>query len=69
MPKTSREPRLVERGRQEVPEHGLGAGLSIGRLSRVRPSLRILRQEFPAKQGGTASNFVALEFSGAIFSF
>lgn len=40
MRKTSREPRLVEMGRKETLEHGLGAGLSIGRLSRVRPSLR-----------------------------
>ena len=32
-----REPRLVRRGTQDAAEHGLGAGMSIGRHSRVRP--------------------------------
>ena len=35
-----REPRLVERGTEEAAEHGLGAGMSIGRLPRVRPLKR-----------------------------
>ena len=32
-----REPRLVRRGTGNVAEDGLGAGVSIGRHSRVRP--------------------------------
>ena len=38
--KTVREPCLVEMGTQETGEHGLGAGLSTGRQSRVRPLKR-----------------------------
>ena len=39
-----REPRLVRRGTGNVAEDGLGAGVSIGRHSRVRPSKRLMRQ-------------------------
>ena len=35
-----REPRLLRRGTDDFSEDGLGAGDSIGRISRVRPLLR-----------------------------
>ena len=66
-----REPRKVRVGTEKEAEHGLGAGLSIGRLSPGAPVKACKRQEdSPANQGGTASVFVALGFfPGAIISF
>ena len=39
-PATVREPRQVRGGTEEAAEHGLGAGMSIGRHFRVRPLKR-----------------------------
>ena len=64
-----REPRLVERGRWETVEHGLGAELSIGRRFRVRPSKR-KRGSASCKTRWYRVGFVALEvFSRAAFHF
>ena len=58
----SENPGLVRRDMGETAEHGLGAGGSIGRLSRVRPLERFESSLFSIlhglcideKQGGTA---------------
>ena len=52
----------------KTAEHGLGAGFSTGRESRVRPLTRV-EAEFSAKQGGTASILSPLTGSRAIFIF
>ena len=49
----SESPGLVERGRSEDAEHGLGAGVSM-RRSRVCP-LSLFEAAYAANQGGTAS--------------
>ena len=64
-----REPCLVEMGTGKKAEHGLGAGQPIGRLSRVRPLERFLRQALPAKQGGTALILTPLRIQGRFFFF
>ena len=52
----------------EAAEHGLGAGVSIGRHARVRPLSRV-EAGFSANQGGTASILSPLEYSRGVFLF
>ena len=40
-PARSESPRLVRGDTEEAAEHGLGAGLLIGKQSRVRPLMRV----------------------------
>ena len=47
------ESRLVQRGQAEADEHGLGAGMPIGRHSRVRPLTRF-ETIFLSLRGGVA---------------
>ena len=57
--KPFREPCLVEMGRRSTVEDGLGAGMSIGRHSRVRPLRRfeMYAQVAYMNQGGTTVSF------------
>ena len=64
---TFSEPGLVRAGTAEAAEHGLGAGVSIGRHSRVRPLLRE-EADFFCETRWYRVNFVALGvFQGRFF--
>ena len=67
-----REPRQVRGGTAEGDEHGLGAGLPIGRQSRVRPLTRF-EVRISAQNKVVPRQFVKIValglFPGAIFFF
>ena len=64
-----REPCQVRVGTEKDAEHGLGAGPSIGRRSRVRPLKRVEAEGSLCETRWYRVIFVALEFLRGDFSF